>query len=52
MEYIQEIGYVQNQSFTNVIQDVSEDTILRDIQDLIKKGLVKKSGALRQRATY
>lgn len=41
VEYIQEVGYLQNQSFGTVIQDVSEDTILRDIQDLIKKILSK-----------
>ncbi len=45
VEYIQEIGYLQNQSFGSVITDVSEDTILRDIQDLIKKGLIKKVGS-------
>ena len=45
VEYIQEVGYLQNQSFGTVIQDVSEDTILRDIQDLIKKDLIKKVGS-------
>lgn len=45
IEYIQEIGYLQNQSFSTVFVDVSEDTVLRDIQDLIKKGLIKKIGS-------
>ncbi|NTU73807.1 Fic family protein [Candidatus Roizmanbacteria bacterium] len=45
IEYLQEIGYVQNQSFGTIFSDVSEDTVLRDIQDLIKKGLVKKIGS-------
>lgn len=45
VEYIQEIGYLQNQSFSTIFTDISEDTILRDIQDLIKKGLVKKVGS-------
>ncbi len=45
VEYIQEIGYLQNQSFGAIIQNVSEDTILRDIQDLIKKNLIKKVGS-------
>lgn len=45
VEYIQEIGYLQNQAFTTVFTDVSEDTILRDVQDLIKKGLLKKIGS-------
>ncbi|MDO8610020.1 MAG: Fic family protein [bacterium] len=45
VEYIQDIGYLQNQSFTTVFPDVSEDTVLRDVQDLIKKGLLKKIGS-------
>lgn len=45
MEYINEIGYLQNQSFPSLITDVSEDTILRDIKDLIVKGLIKKVGS-------
>lgn len=45
VEYIQEVGYVQNQIFANVFPSVSEDTVLRDLQDLIKKGLIKKIGS-------
>ncbi len=45
IEYIQEIGYLQNQNFSSVFPDVSEDTVLRDLQDLIKKGLLKKIGS-------
>ncbi|MBI3619653.1 Fic family protein [Candidatus Roizmanbacteria bacterium] len=45
IEYIQEIGYLQNQSFTTVFPTISEDTVLRDIQDLIKKQLLKKVGS-------
>lgn len=45
IEYIQEIGYLQNQSFATVFPDISEDSVLRDIQDLIKKGLLKKIGS-------
>ncbi len=45
IEYIQEIGFLQNQNFTTVFTDVSEDTVLRDLQDLIKKGLLKKIGS-------
>jgi len=45
VEYIQEVGYLQNQSFKSLFTDVSEDTVLRDIQDLIKKGLIKKVGS-------
>lgn len=45
IEYIQEIGYLQNQSFPTIFPDISEDSVLRDIQDLIKKGLLKKIGS-------
>lgn len=45
VEYIQETGYIQNQIFANVFPSVSEDTVLRDLQDLIKKGLIKKVGS-------
>lgn len=45
IEYLQEIGYLQNQAFSSVFPDISEDTVLRDVQDLIKKNLVKKIGS-------
>jgi Fic family protein len=45
IEYIQEIGYIQNQTFKDIFPDVSEDTVLRDLQELIKKGLIKKIGS-------
>ncbi len=44
IEYIQSIGYLQNQMFGEVVDDVSEDTVLRDLTDLIEKGIVKKVG--------
>ncbi len=45
IEYIDEIGYLQNQSFSTLFTDISEDTVLRDIQDLIQKNLIKKIGS-------
>ena len=45
IEYIQEVGYLQNQSFLTIFPDVSEDSVLRDVQDLIKKNLLKKIGS-------
>lgn len=45
MEYIQEVGYLQNQSFNTLFTDISEDSVLRDVQDLIKKGIIKKIGS-------
>lgn len=45
VEYIQEVGFLQNQSFSMIFPDVSEDTVLRDLSDLIQKGLIKKVGS-------
>jgi Fic family protein len=44
IEYIQEVGFLQNQAFAQIFPDVSEDTILRDLKYLIDKGLIKKIG--------
>jgi Fic family protein len=44
IEYIQEIGYLENKIFQNLFPEVSEDTALREIQDLVKKGIVVKKG--------
>ena len=44
IEYIQEVGYFENSFFENVFPMVSEDTVLRDLQDLVKKGILKKQG--------
>jgi len=44
IEYIQSVGYLQNQAFREIFPDISEDTVLRDLVDLIQKGIVKKIG--------
>lgn len=44
VEYIQKSGYLQNQAFNDIFPKISEDTILRDLKDLISKGIIKKSG--------
>lgn len=44
IEYIQRVGYMQNQAFADLFPKVSEDTVLRDIHDLMKKGIIKKEG--------
>ncbi len=44
IEYIQEIGYVQNQAFASIFPNISEDSVLRDLKDLSEKGLIKKIG--------
>ena len=44
VEYLQEIGRLQNKDFVRILPDVSEDTVLRDLKDLIKKKVVRKKG--------
>ena len=44
IEYIQKIGYLENKGFPSLFPMVSEDTVLREVQDLIKKRILKKQG--------
>ncbi len=44
IEYIQKIGYIENKIYETLFPMVSEDTVLREVQDLVKKGLLKKEG--------
>lgn len=44
IEYIQKIGYLENKVFASLFPMVSEDTALREVQDLVKKGIIKKQG--------
>lgn len=44
IEYIQEVGYLENKVFATLFPDVSEDTALREVQDLVKKGIIVKKG--------
>lgn len=45
MEYIADKKEAPMTDLKNVVKMVSEDTILRDLQDLIKKGIIKKEGS-------
>lgn len=45
IEYITDVGYLQNKSFSTLFPDISEDSVLRDVQDLTKKNLIKKVGS-------
>lgn len=44
IEYIQKMGYIQNSVFQDLFPKISEDTVLRDLHDLMKKGIIKKEG--------
>lgn len=45
VEYIESYGSITNRTWRNLLPDYSDDTILRDLKDLQKKGLIKKKGS-------
>lgn len=45
VEYMETYGSISNSQWRNVLRDFSDDTILRDLKDLQKKGLIKKKGS-------
>jgi Fic family protein len=44
IEYIQKVGYLQNQAFEQLFPMISEDTILNEIKGLVSAGIIKKHG--------
>ncbi len=44
IEYIQKIGYLENKAFRLLFPMISEDSVLLDLQALIKAGIIKKHG--------
>lgn len=44
VEYIEKVGYLSNAQFAEILPMVSEDTVLRDLKDLMGKRIVKKRG--------
>ncbi|OIP97944.1 hypothetical protein COT69_02035 [candidate division WWE3 bacterium CG09_land_8_20_14_0_10_39_24] len=44
VNYIQDFGFINNSKWKKMFSDYSDDTILRDLQDLMKKKVVKKVG--------
>lgn len=45
VEYMETYGSVSNKQWRTILRDFSDDTILRDLKDLVKKKLVKKKGS-------
>lgn len=45
VEYISDTGSAAMRDLKDVLKMVSEDTILRDLRDLIDKGIIKKKGS-------
>lgn len=44
MEYIHDYGQITNQDWRRLLPDTSDDTILRDLKDLMEKNLIIKKG--------
>lgn len=44
VEYMQDYGTINNAQWRTLFPDISDDTILRDMHDLIKKKLIRKKG--------
>lgn len=45
LEYIQKVGFLQNNGFKMLFPFVSEDTVLNELKYLINHGIVKKQGS-------
>lgn len=45
VEYIESYGSISNQQWRSILREYSDDTVLRDLKDLQKKGLIKKKGS-------
>jgi len=45
VEFIQENGFLQNKVFFELFPNISEDTVLRELKDLINKGIIAKQGS-------
>lgn len=48
LEYIQSIGFISNQAYKDLFPMISEDTVLRDIQQLLKLRILKKEGSTKK----
>jgi Fic family protein len=45
VEFVQENGFLQNKAFFELFPMISEDTVLRELKDLIAKGILRKEGS-------
>jgi Fic family protein len=44
IEFIQQVGFLQNQAFIQLFPMISEDTILNELKGLLSAGIIKKQG--------
>lgn len=52
VEYLEAYNAISNRQWRNLLPDFSDDTILRDLKDLQKKGLIKKKGSTKGAVYY
>lgn len=45
IEYLQDYGMIQNKDFANIFPGISEDTVLRDLKQLVGMNIIKKTGS-------
>ena len=50
MAFVRDNGRITNGDYQQLVQDVSEETIRRDLADLVEKNLLIRIGA--KKATY
>jgi Fic family protein len=44
LKFIEEHRYIRNQDWRDLFPGISDDTILRDLKDMMDKGVIKKTG--------
>ncbi|NTV30728.1 Fic family protein [candidate division WWE3 bacterium] len=44
LKFIEDNGAIKNQDWRDLFPSISDDTVLRDMKDLIDKGVIKKTG--------
>lgn len=44
IEYIRATGFLQNKAFFEIFPMISEDTVLRELKDLVDRGIIRKEG--------
>lgn len=45
LEYVQAVGFINNKAFKELFTMISDDTILRDVQQLVKMKILRKEGS-------
>ncbi|HLD11312.1 MAG TPA: hypothetical protein VJB91_00180 [Patescibacteria group bacterium] len=48
LEFVQRNGSITNKDWKDLLPMVSDDTVLRDLKDLMKKKIIKKKGTTKK----